>query len=330
MVGFQVRNLQTSRQKPLFSGAMLCIHKVWCLRSPPESYSRSVDSTPRKVKKESGDILPTRQRGHNLLVTFRRDFAIQQAGNVLTQLPFFILFGIFWGWTSPDFRRSHPNNDGLEGTGKASYIIYVISITLSDQWRSCSPASSQTLASSCFTLRHTFSNNHGSGKLPFDWKETRILEIHPFSTSIIMFSEGHMGLHGITSSYIVFIVFQDKYPVFETFHQFCKAKTPSRATWKNPCLAFLLAIKLVRSKGVGRQNCCEGVTQSGCVFAFTLTSGSEMRKSWGKTNTLPETNVAPENWAIPKGNHYSNIFQPSIFRCYVSFWDGSWRYPLVN
>ena len=183
---------------PIFSGAkMLCIHKVWC----------------RKIKKESGDILPTHQRRHYLLVTFWRDFVIQQAGNVLTQLPFFILFGIFWGWTSPDFRRIHPNNVGLEGTGKASYI-YVISITLSDQWRSCSPASSQTLASSCFTLRHTFSNNHGSGKLPFDWKDTRILEIHPLSTSIIMFSEGHMGLHGITlSSYIVFIVFQDKSPV---------------------------------------------------------------------------------------------------------------------
>ena len=33
---------------------------------------------------------------------------------------------------------------------------------------------------------------------------------------------------------------------------------------------------------------------------------SDMEKSWGKKNTLPETNVAPENGAIPKGNHYSN------------------------
>ena len=36
-------------------------------------------------------------------------------------------------------------------------------------------------------------------------------------------------------------------------------------------LARLLRMKVVKSKGVGRQNCCEGVTQRACVLAFTFT-----------------------------------------------------------
>ena len=36
-------------------------------------------------------------------------------------------------------------------------------------------------------------------------------------------------------------------------------------------LERLLGMKMVRSRGVGRQNCCDGVTQSGWVFALTFT-----------------------------------------------------------
>mmetsp|Transcript_39764 Transcript_39764/g.113562 ORF Transcript_39764/g.113562 Transcript_39764/m.113562 type:complete len:222 (+) Transcript_39764:217-882(+) len=38
--------------------------------------------------------------------------------------------------------------------------------------------------------------------------------------------------------------------------------------------ALLFCTKHVRSSGVGRQNCCDGVTQSGCVFALTFAPSS--------------------------------------------------------
>ena len=36
--------------------------------------------------------------------------------------------------------------------------------------------------------------------------------------------------------------------------------------------------------------------------------------------TLPETNIAPKNGGF---QYKSRVFQPSIFRCYVSFRDGT-------
>lgn len=70
MVGFQVRHLQTSTKKPLFSEGLCCVSKkIDALDHHLNPIRRSVDPTPRKVKKESGDILPTHQRGHYLLVT---------------------------------------------------------------------------------------------------------------------------------------------------------------------------------------------------------------------------------------------------------------------
>ena len=38
--------------------------------------------------------------------------------------------------------------------------------------------------------------------------------------------------------------------------------------------------------------------------------------------TLPETNIAPEDWPGPKRKL---VFQPSNFRCYVSFREGTWK-----
>mmetsp|Transcript_13796 Transcript_13796/g.31262 ORF Transcript_13796/g.31262 Transcript_13796/m.31262 type:complete len:274 (+) Transcript_13796:344-1165(+) len=53
------------------------------------------------------------------------------------------------------------------------------------------------------------------------------------------------------------------------------------AAWSTLCVCSLdrlFGFKIVKSIGVGRQNCCDGVTQSGCVLALTLTPRSI--KAW--------------------------------------------------